>query len=91
MAEHPGVDLQRPPTTDLWDGRDPRFDLGLRSGPGGWPGLNRALLATETLTPLCSPAITAVRGWILRLAGGGHGAEEHPEIRRMLDSPPLPP
>lgn len=200
QADHPGVDLQLTTTTDLWDGRDPRFDLGLRSGPGGWPGLNSALLAIETLTPLCSPAlrdtlptpctppdllrhrllhdtpkgawgrwfaaagspdlpipaglnlsdsalalqaaaegqgivlgrvflaaadlqagrlvmpcpdlripndyaywlvwpprpdttpaITAVRDWILRLAGGGHGAEEHPEIRRMLDSPPLPP
>lgn len=57
QAAHPGLDLQLTTTADLWDGRDPRFDLGLRSGPGGWPGLTAALLATETLTPLCSPAL----------------------------------
>lgn len=57
QAAHPEIDLQLTTTADLWDGRDTRFDLGLRSGPGGWPGLNSALLATETLTPLCSPAL----------------------------------
>ena len=46
-------DLRTPESLDLC--RRQRF--GLRSGPGGWPGLNSALLATETLTPLCSPAL----------------------------------
>lgn len=57
QAAHPSIDLQLTTTADLWDGKDPRFDLGLRSGPGGWPGLTAALLATETLTPLCSLAL----------------------------------
>lgn len=56
QAAHPEIDLQLTTTAELWDGKDTRFDLGLRSGPGGWPGLNSALLATEILSPVCSPA-----------------------------------
>ena len=56
---HPDIELKLTTSTQLWDGIDDRFDLGIRSGLGRWPGLNAELLATESLSPVCAPSLAA--------------------------------
>lgn len=55
-AQHPDIELRLTSSAQLWNGSDDRFDVGIRSGLGRWPGLKADLIARETLSPLCSPA-----------------------------------
>lgn len=55
-ARHPEVDLRVTSSLDTWSGDD-AFDAGIRSGLGRWPGLKADLLARESLSPVCSPAL----------------------------------
>ncbi|MGY6272209.1 transcriptional regulator GcvA [Achromobacter denitrificans] len=55
-ARHPGVDLRVTSALETWSG-DGAFDAGIRSGLGRWPGLKADLLARESLSPVCCPAL----------------------------------
>ncbi|WP_234066850.1 transcriptional regulator GcvA [Myxococcus stipitatus] len=55
--KHPDIEVHLTSSTELWDFLDERFDLGIRSGLGHWPGLKVEQLAQETLAPVCSPAL----------------------------------
>ncbi|QSQ17705.1 transcriptional regulator GcvA [Myxococcus landrumensis] len=56
-ALHPGVELHLTSAAELWDFLDDRFDIGIRSGLGRWTGLKAEPLASEGLSPVCSPAV----------------------------------
>lgn len=56
-AQHPEIDLKLTTSTQLWDGIDDRFDVGIRSGLGRWPGLTAELIARESLSPVCAPSL----------------------------------
>ena len=58
-ALHPQVDVKLASSADLWDFSTDRFDLAIRSGLGRWPGLKADLIAQESLSPVCSPAVAA--------------------------------
>lgn len=58
-AQHPEIELRLTTSTQLWDGVDDRFDVGIRLGLGRWPGLVADLIARESLSPVCAPALAA--------------------------------
>lgn len=55
-ASHPEVDLRVTSSLEIWEG-GAEFDAGIRSGLGRWAGLKADLLARESLSPVCSPAL----------------------------------
>lgn len=59
QAEHPDIDLKLTASAQLWDGTGSRFDLGIRSGLGQWPGLHAELIARELRSPVCAPSVAA--------------------------------
>jgi LysR family glycine cleavage system transcriptional activator len=58
-AQHPDIDLKLTASTQRWNGADDRFDVGIRSGLGRWPGLTAELIARESLSPVCAPSVAA--------------------------------
>ncbi len=54
---HPDIELHLTSSAELWDFLDDRFDVGIRSGLGRWTGLKVEPLASEALSPVCSPAL----------------------------------
>jgi LysR family glycine cleavage system transcriptional activator len=58
-AQHPDIDLKLTASAQRWDGPDDRFDVGIRSGLGRWPGLTADLIARESLSPVCAPSVAA--------------------------------
>jgi LysR family glycine cleavage system transcriptional activator len=55
-ALHPEIEVRLDSSADLWPFAAERFDFGIRSGLGNWPGLKADLIAREALSPVCSPA-----------------------------------
>lgn len=58
-ALHPDIELKLTSSPETSAFTEDRFDLGIRSGLGRWPGLKADLIAQEMLSPVCSPAIAA--------------------------------
>lgn len=58
-ALHPQLDLRLTTTAELWSFANDGFDLAIRSGLGRWHGLRTDLVARESLSPVCSPALAA--------------------------------
>lgn len=56
-AALPGVDLRLDSSAESWTFSTDRFDFGIRSGLGKWPGLKADLIARETLSPVCAPSL----------------------------------
>ncbi|MGO4333392.1 transcriptional regulator GcvA [Labrys sp. KB_33_2] len=56
---HPNVELKLTSSPEAWAFTEDRFDLGIRSGLGRWPGLKADLIAQEALSPVCSPKVAA--------------------------------
>ncbi|MFS8047581.1 transcriptional regulator GcvA [Rhizobium sp. BR 314] len=56
-SRYPEIDLRLTSSADLWNFMDDSFDIGIRSGLGRWHGLRSELIARETLSPVCSPAM----------------------------------
>ena len=56
-ALHPDIDVRLDSSADVWTFATERFDLGIRSGLGRWTGVKADLIARETLSPVCSPAL----------------------------------
>lgn len=56
---HPDIELKLTSSPEAWAFTEDRFDLGIRSGLGRWPGLKADLIAQEALSPVCSPAVVA--------------------------------
>jgi LysR family glycine cleavage system transcriptional activator len=58
-ARHPGIDVRLDSSAEPWSFATERFDFGIRSGLGNWPGLEADLIAREALSPVCSPSFMA--------------------------------
>ncbi|CAN7208328.1 LysR substrate-binding domain-containing protein [Neorhizobium tomejilense] len=54
---HPEIRLRIDATTRLADLGVDDIDLGIRVGPGTWPGVDAELLIEQTVFPVCSPAL----------------------------------
>ncbi|CAN7211686.1 LysR substrate-binding domain-containing protein [Neorhizobium sp. LjRoot104] len=54
---HPEIRLRMDATTRLADLGVDDIDLGIRVGPGIWPGVDAELLIEQTVFPVCSPAL----------------------------------
>ncbi|MCQ1849857.1 LysR substrate-binding domain-containing protein [Neorhizobium galegae] len=54
---HPEIRLRIDATTKLADLGVDDIDLGIRVGPGTWPGVDAELLIEQTVFPVCSPAL----------------------------------
>ena len=61
QEDHPGIEVQLQSTLELSNFHRDRLDLGVRTGPGKWPGLRAELLMPIHMTPLCSPGLIADR------------------------------
>jgi LysR family glycine cleavage system transcriptional activator len=57
QARHPEIEVHLLSVARLVDfGREP-IDVGIRYGPGGWPGVVAERLLSEELYPVCAPAL----------------------------------
>ncbi|CDZ29509.1 LysR substrate-binding domain-containing protein [Neorhizobium galegae] len=54
---HPEIRLRIDATTRLADLGVDDIDLGIRVGPGTWPGVDAELLIEQTVFPVCSPTL----------------------------------
>ncbi|WP_207481593.1 LysR substrate-binding domain-containing protein [Arenibaculum pallidiluteum] len=59
---HPGITIHLDTTARLVDFSREEFDLGVRVGIGGWPGLVAHRLMPEEFTPMLGPALLAAAG-----------------------------
>lgn len=59
---HPDIDLRISATVALADFRRDNVDVAVRLGHGNYPGLNAEPLFSETVAPLCSPALLKSKG-----------------------------
>ena len=55
--KHPGIDVRISTEDRPADFVNEDFDLGIRYGPGGWPGLEAVPFLTEDIFPVCSPSL----------------------------------
>ena len=68
---HPKIDVRLDVSDRLVDVAHGEADIGVRCGPGGWPGLASTKLMGEEVYPVCSPAllepkVPAERDWLSR-------------------------
>ena len=54
---HPGLALRLDVSDGVADYRSAGIDLGVRFGPGRWPGLAARLLAHDDAFPVCAPSL----------------------------------
>ena len=59
---HPRLAVRLDVTDRLSDLTRDEVDIGIRSGPGGWPGLEQHPLLACTFTPMLSPALVERHG-----------------------------
>lgn len=62
VAAHAGIDLRITASRHLVDFAAEGIDAAIRYGRGPWPGLDARVLATETVTPVCTPSYAADHG-----------------------------
>lgn len=58
-AAHPDISLRIEATTTLVDLARSDVDLGIRVGPGRWPGVAAEHLMPQVMFPVCAPALAA--------------------------------
>jgi len=56
-AVHPDIGLRIEATTNLVDLARSDVDLGIRVGPGNWPGVTAEFLMPQVMFPVCAPAL----------------------------------
>jgi LysR family transcriptional regulator, glycine cleavage system transcriptional activator len=61
-AAHPGLAVRLSAENRVVDFAREEVDVGIRSGPGPWPGLVAHALVPVRFTPLCAPALLARLG-----------------------------
>ena len=67
--EHPDIDVRLDVTDRLVDLAQGEADLGVRCGPGNWPGVVAHKLMNEEVFPVCSPSLACA-------SGGFHAVED---------------
>src|SRR5216683_1996276 len=61
QAAHPAIEVRLDTSTRLVDFAHDGIDVGIRFGRGDWPGVTAQFLFSETLFPVCSPALLAAK------------------------------
>lgn len=56
-AENPQISLRIESTTALADLAGSDVDLGIRIGPGNWPGVKAEFILPQEMFPVCTPAL----------------------------------
>jgi LysR family glycine cleavage system transcriptional activator len=64
QATHPEIEVRLDTSTRIVDFVRDGVDLGIRFGAGTWPGVVAERLFSETLFPVCAPALLAAKGGI---------------------------
>lgn len=57
QRQHPKIEMRISTTQNLVDFERDSVDLVIRYGHGDWPGLDKKLLFSQKLTPVCAPSI----------------------------------
>jgi LysR family glycine cleavage system transcriptional activator len=65
---HPAIEIQTLTGNDAVDITSGEFDLAIRFGRGGWPGLRVDPLFRMSLFPVCAPSLCAGPGGLRRIA-----------------------
>ncbi|MEM6726895.1 MAG: LysR family transcriptional regulator [Pseudomonadota bacterium] len=61
QEKHPGIDLMVNPSAELTDPGPGGFDLALRFGAGGWPGLTSEMLVPTDIVITAAPSLVKDR------------------------------
>jgi LysR family transcriptional regulator, glycine cleavage system transcriptional activator len=64
QAAHPEIEVRLDTSTRIVDFKRDGVDVGIRFGRGTWPGVVAERLFTETLFPVCAPALLAAKGGV---------------------------
>ncbi len=64
QAAHPEIEVRLDTSTRIVDFKRDGVDVAIRFGKGTWPGVAAERLFTETLFPVCSPALLAAKGGV---------------------------
>ena len=64
QAAHPAIEVRLDTSARFVDFARDGIDVGIRFGTGRWPGVAAEFLFSETLFPVCAPALLAARGGI---------------------------
>jgi len=64
QTAHPDIEVRLDTSTRLVDFTRDGVDVGIRFGTGDWPGVVAERLFSETLFPVCSPALLAAKGGV---------------------------
>ncbi len=59
---HPDIEVKVKPSLELDDFAREGLDVGVRTGPGNWPGLHSRHLMSVNMTPMCSPEYLKKKG-----------------------------
>jgi LysR family transcriptional regulator, glycine cleavage system transcriptional activator len=68
QAAYPEIEVRLDTSTRIVDFKRDGVDVGIRFGRGIWPGVVAERLFTETLFPVCAPALLAAKGGVTGLA-----------------------
>ncbi len=66
QAAHPAIEVRLDTSSRFVDFARDGIDVGIRFGTGHWPGVAAEFLFSETLFPICAPALIAAKGGLSR-------------------------
>ena len=87
QERHPEIDVMVSSSRTLVDLRRDGFDLGIRYGPGRYPGLRVDFMMEDTIIPVCSPALLDGRRPLRRAEDLRHHTLLHDDVRSTPDDP----
>lgn len=77
---HPEIEVQVKPSLQLDDFALEGLDVGVRTGPGNWPGLSAKHLMSVHMTPVCSPEYLKNHGGKIGLADLRYVTQVHADV-----------
>ncbi|MEO3429241.1 transcriptional regulator GcvA [Pelagibius sp. CAU 1746] len=84
---HPDIDVMVSANNTLVDFADGVFEMGIRYGPGNYPGLRSDLLLSDEVFPICSPKLLAGAHPLKSPHDLRHHTLLHDEVSRHDESP----
>src|SRR5260370_41949177 len=66
QAAHPAIEVRLDTSSRFVDFAGDGIDVGIRFGTGQWPGVAAEFLFSETLFPICAPALIAAKGGLTK-------------------------
>ena len=87
QERHPEIDVMVSSSRTLVDLARDGFDLGVRYGPGRYPGLRVDFMMGDTIIPVCSPALLEKPQPLHRAEDLRHHTLLHDDVRSTPDDP----